>query len=371
MPSTRAGRSVGFYVVGLLIVAGAAIAVGYFHVSRDSRVAVARAAQASAIDRGPRVETVSAGQGPEERTIKLLADVRSMKVATLYSKVSGYVKSVSVDRGDMVTAGQVVAQVESPELDQQFASASVDLENKKRNLERSRELLAKGNTTQVSTYQYETDAKVAEANVAVLATNKGYQIVRAPFSGRVTARFVDPGALVTNAQTNFMSSLPFMTISDDSRLRVYAYVQQQDVPFVHVGDRADVVDASNPGRVRAATVTRMTGELDARTRAMQVEVNIDNTDGFLVSGSFAYVQIHVPVQSYPQIPMSGLIVRGEDYFVATLDNDVIRFKPIKVASTDGTVVAVSQGLAKGDKIAVNLPDEVTEGSRVQPLTRTR
>lgn len=371
MPSSRAGRSLGFYGFGLLVVVGAAVAVGYFHASRNSEVALARAARASAVDRGPRVETVAATQGPEERTIKLLADVRSMKVATLYSKVSGYVKTVNVDRGDKVEAGQIVAQVESPELDQQYASASVDLENKKRNLQRSRELLANGNTTQVATLQYETDAKVAEANVSVLATTKGYQIVRAPFAGRVTARFVDPGALVTNAQTNFASSLPFMTISDDSRLRVYAYVQQQDVPFVHVGDRADVIDASNPGRVRAATVTRMTGELDARTRAMQIEVNIDNSDGFLVSGSFAYVQIHVPVTSYPQIPMAGLIIRGEDYFVAKLDNDVIRLQPIKVASTDGTVVAVSQGVTKGEQVAINLPDDVTEGSRVQPLARAR
>ena len=193
-------------------------------------------------------------------------------------------------------------------------AAVTDLEHKRRNLERSRELLSKGNTTQVAMLQFETDARVAEANVTGSATMKGYQTIRAPFAGRVTARFVDPGALVTNAQTNIVSALPVVTISDDSRLRVYAYVQQQDVPFVSIGDEAEVVDASNPDRRRMAKVTRMTGELDPRARAMQIEVNIDNRDSFLASGSFAYVTIHIPIKSYPQIPVSGLIVRGDEQF---------------------------------------------------------
>ena len=203
----------------------------------------------------------------------------------MYAKVSGYMKSVLVDRGDRVEAGQVVAVIESPEIDQQYNAAVTDLEHKRRNLARSQELLAKGNTTQVAMLQFETDARVAEANVTGLETMKGYQTLRAPFAGRVTARFVDPGALITNAQTNYVSALPIMTISDDSRLRVYCYVQQQDVPFINVGDTADVVDASNPERRMKAKVSRMTGELETRTRTMQIEINIDNTEGFLVAGS--------------------------------------------------------------------------------------
>ena len=115
----------------------------------------------------------------------------------------------------------------------------------------------------------------------------------------------------------------------------------------NVGDKAEVVDASNPDRKVMAKVTRMTGELDPRARAMQIEVNIDNSDGFLASGSFAYVTIHIPIKSYPQIPVSGLIVRGADSFVAVLDNDVLRFKPIKVASTDGNTISVAEGLQVG------------------------
>jgi RND family efflux transporter MFP subunit len=365
------GRSIRFYLFGTVAVVAAGIAVGYFHISRSNDVAVAREARASVVDRGPRVEVVAATQGPQKRTITLLADVRSNAVATLYGKVSGYMKVINVDRGDKVEMGQVVAQIESPEVDQQYTAALTDLEHKKRNLERSRELLSKGNTTQVAMLQFETDARVAEANVTGLATMKGYQTIRAPFAGRVTARFLDPGALVTNAQTNIVSALPVVTISDDSRLRVFAYVQQQDVPFVSIGDDAEVIDASNPERKRMAKVTRMTGELDPRARAMQIEVNIDNRDNFLASGSFAYVTIHIPIKSYPQIPVSGLIVRGADSFVAVLDNDVLRFKPIRVASTDGNTISVGEGLQAGERVAINLPDEVSNGSRIQAIAVNR
>ena len=93
-----------------------------------------------------------------------------------------------------------------------------------------------------------------------------------------------------------------MTISDDSRLRVYCYVQQQDVPFINVGDAADVIDASNPERRMKAKVSRMTGELETRTRTMQIEINIDNTEGFLVAGSFANVDAAHPDQELSADP---------------------------------------------------------------------
>ena len=368
-PASGAGRSIRFYLFGLTVIVGAFVAVGYFHLSRNQTVAAAREARGNMVDRGPRVEVVAAAQGPTERTITMLADVRANSTAILYAKVSGYVKAMHADRGDRVQAGQVVAVLESPEIEQQYIAAVTDLEHKRRNLARSQELFAKGNTTQVSMFQFETDARVAEANVKGLETMKGYQTIRAPFAGRVTARFVDPGGLITNAQTNMVSALPIMTISDDSRLRVYCYVQQQDVPFINVGDVAEVIDASNPERRMEAKVSRMTGELETRTRTMQIEINIDNTEGFLVVGSFANVRIHIPIKSYPQIPVSGLLVRGNDNFVAMVENDTLRYKPIRVATTDGKTVTVAEGLQKGDRIAINLPDEMTDGAKVQPISK--
>jgi membrane fusion protein (multidrug efflux system) len=367
MAKAQKAPSPKFYLFGALMVGAAAAVVVYFHLARSQEIAAVRAARATLVDLGPRIEVVTSEAGPSEREITLLADVRAIATTTMYAKLSGYLKSVTVDKGDRVEAGQVVAEIESLELGQQYASAMADLESKRRNAARARDLFSRGNTTEVAKLQAETDATMAENNVAALATNLSYQTMRAPFAGHVTARFVDPGALITNAQTNFMSATPLLTISDDSRLRVYTYLQQLDVPFVHVGDRAEVVDASNPGRSKAASVTRMTGELDAKTHTMLVEVDIDNGDQFLTAGSFAYVTLHVPIKSYPQIPATALLVRGNDSLVAVLDGDVLRFRPVKVASTDGAVISLTDGLRPGERIAINVPDEVIDGSRIQPV----
>ena len=371
MARAQEAPSPKFYLLGSLMVAAAGLVVVYFHFAKSQEIAAVREARATVAELGPRIEVVTSEAGPTEREITLLADVRAIATTTIYAKLSGYLKSVSVDKGDRVEVGQVVAEIESLELGQQYASAMADLESKRRNAARARDLFAKGNTTEVAKLQTETDATMAENNVAALATNMAYQTMRAPFSGHVTARFVDPGALITNAQTNFVSATPLLTISDDSRLRVYTYLQQSDVPFVHAGDRAEVVDASNPDRSKSASVTRTTGELDARTHTMLVEVDIDNSDQFLTAGSFAYVTLHVPVKSYPQIPVTALLVRGNDSLVAVLDGEVLRFRPVKVASTNGAVVSLADGLRPGERIAINVPDEVIDGSRIQAIKASK
>jgi RND family efflux transporter MFP subunit len=367
MGSSQESRPSKLYLFGGGLLAVAAVTAVYFHLARSHDIATIREARATVAELGPRIEVVTTTAGPQIRIIKLLGDVRSGTSVTLYAKVSGYLKTMIVDKGDMVQAGQLIGEIESQEVEQQYAGASADLANKRRNLARIKELYSKGNTTQVALLQAETDATISENTVGVLATTRSYQTIKAPFSGRVTARFADPGALVTNAQTNFVSAMPLVTLSDDSKVRVYTYLQQADVPFVHIGDVAEVSDAANPDRKRIASVTRMTGELDAKTRTMLIEIHIDNTDGFFVAGSFAYVTLKVPVQSYPQIPVTALLTRGNESVVAVLDNDVVRFRPVKVALTDGSIISLSEGLKAGERVAINVPDEVTDGSRVQPI----
>src|SRR6476619_2612808 len=123
-----------FYLFGLLSLAAAGAAVFYFHFVRHQDIAGVREARALVAERGPRIEIVSTIAGPTTRTIKLLGDVRAAASAVLYSKVAGYLKTVHVDKGDKVEAGQVVAEIESPELDQQYAASSADFTNKQRNL---------------------------------------------------------------------------------------------------------------------------------------------------------------------------------------------------------------------------------------------
>jgi membrane fusion protein, multidrug efflux system len=370
----RRGRFGSFlvYLAGPLLVAGAALGGLHLWQQKDAQLVASRAAMAEGVAQGPAVQVATIAQGPKERLISLLGDTRPYQTATLYGKVSGYVRSIPVDRGDRVKAGQIVAEVESAETDRQYDSAVSDLQNKRKNAERERDLVAHGWTSVQSSDQANTAFRMAEANVAQLDVMKSYEVLRAPFDGTVTARFVDMGALVQSSVTNQTSNQPVMTIADMSRLRIDVYVEQRDVPYVHVGDMADVTDGSNPDRRVRARIARSSDQLDPRTRTLFVELDVDNSEGFLVPGAFAYVILHVPVTAYPEIPVAALILRGSNTFIANVSGDnLVHLRPVKVATTDGTRASLAEGAQVGDRVALNLPDEVGDGARVRPIEPNR
>src|SRR5262249_52542279 len=158
MASSRPARSARFYLFSIASLAVAGGAVLYFHYARNQEIAGVREARAAGADRGPRVEVVTAPGRPTARMVQRPGQGRSGASTTLYSKVAGYLKTISVDKGDKVEAGQVIAEIDSPELNQQYAAAAADLANKQRNLSRIKGLYERGNATQVAMYQAETDA---------------------------------------------------------------------------------------------------------------------------------------------------------------------------------------------------------------------
>jgi membrane fusion protein (multidrug efflux system) len=368
---SRLGTSF-LYLIGVVAIAGAALGAWRMWYAKGASLSASRQALAEGVARGPVVQIVQVTQGAKERTIQLLGDARPFQTATLYSKVSGYVTSIAVDRGDRVKAGDLLATVASVETDQQYESALRDMENKKRNWVRAQDLVGHGWTSHQAADQAETDYTMATANVAQTATMKSYEQIRAPFAGVVTARFVDVGALVQNSTTNKTSTQPVVTISDEQQLRVDVFVEQRDVPYVHVGDLADVADGANSDRKVTARIARTSNELDPRTRTLFVELDVDNADHFLVSGSFAYVTLPIPMKSYPEIPVAGLIVRGTRTMVADLSSDqTVHLHPVTVANSDGIVASLADGATVGQHVAINLPDEVSDGGRVQPQTGGR
>jgi membrane fusion protein, multidrug efflux system len=372
MAKRARSKSLLVYLAGLLLVAGAIVAGLRLSQQKDARLLASREALADVVAHGPPVQVVAVRQGPRERLITLLGDTRPYQTATIYSKVGGYLKSIAVDRGDRVTAGQVVATVDSAETDRQYDMATSDLANKRKNAERAHDLAGHGWVSAQQTDQAEADYRVAKANVAQLEVMKSYETLRAPFDGTVTARFVDIGALIQSSTTNQSSNQPVMTIADMSKLRVDVYVEQQDVPAIHVGDTADVVDGANPDRRVTVKISRTSDQLDPRTRTLFVELEVDNGEGFLVPGSFAYVTLHVPITSYPEIPVAGLIVRGTNTFIANLGSDgLVHLRPVKVATTDGVKVSLADGARAGDRVVLNLPDEVADGDRVREVTVSR
>jgi RND family efflux transporter MFP subunit len=360
-------RSLGLYVFGLLIVIAAGFGTAYYVHASTTTLAGARSAIEADAAQGPRVVVAQVTKGPESRTITLLGDAKPFTTATLFAKVSGYVKAVSVDKGDFVKAGQVIATIESPELESQYQSAVADLDYKQRLAVRQRELLRSGTYAVQTVEQTESSLRQAQENVRNLDTMRSYQVLRAPFDGTVIARFADPGALMQAATTNQASSLPVIQIADNSKLRIGAYVEQRDVPAVHIGDPVEVVDASNPERKRMAAISRTVGTLDPRTRTLFIEIDVDNRDGFLVPGSFTYANLKVPVASYPQIPVAALSTRGGSPQVALVGEDAtVKFRPVRVVSTDGIVMNIGEGVSPGEKVVLNVPNEVTDGAKVRP-----
>jgi membrane fusion protein, multidrug efflux system len=342
MAKSGLGRSFLLYVIGLLFLCGAGWEVWSLYQQRGDQLLATSKALAASEARGPTVRVTPVKQGPTERLITLLGDARPSVTATLYGKLGGYLAKISVDRGDVVKAGDVLAIIESRETDNQYASALADLENKKRLAQRATELYGHGNTSQQAYDQAQTDLHVSTSRVAELATMKSYEILQAPFDGTITSRFID------------------------------LYVEQRDVPFVHVGDVADVSDGSHSDRKVKAKVARTSGQLDPRTRTLFVELDVDNSGNFLVPGSFAYVTLHVPIESYPEIPAAALITRGVNTFVANVGDDkVVHIVPVRLARSDGMMIGLREGATVGQNVALNVPDEIVEGSKVQPVEAGR
>ena len=363
-PRKRAGPML--YLTGLVLLIAAGLGTFRYMESSATSVANARTAMETEAARGPRVVVATVAQGPSIRTIQLLGDARAYSTATMFAKVSGYLKSVSVDKGDMVTAGQIIAEIESTELESQYQSAVADLDNKQRIAARARDLLRSGSTAQQSADQAETNLRMAQESVRNLNAIRSYQVLRAPFSGMVVARFADPGALLQAATTNQASSLPVIQLADTTKLRIGAFVEQRDVSAIKPGDEADIIDASNTERRRTARISRTAGSLDPRTRTLFIEIDLDNKDTFLVPGSFVQVVLKVPVTSYPQIPVNAVLQRGPNTVVAVVTPDeTVRFRPIRVASTDGIVSNIAEGLKPGEKVGLNVPNDVIEGAKIR------
>lgn len=316
----------------------------------------------------PRLRVVAATAGPTQRDVTLLADVKPYLSTTMYGKLGGYLKTLNVDRGDHVKAGQVIGEMESEETDSQYAAALADFENKRGNARKDREMLAAGHVSKQAADNSDTAMRMAEATVKQLASLKSYEILRAPFEGTVTMRFVDPGALISNASTNQSNALPVIILADTSKLRVATYVEQADVPFVHIGTPADIVDSTNPDRKRAGTVSRTAGTLDQKTRTLYIEIDVDNADNFLAAGSFAHVTLHLPQESRPQVPAAAVVTRGDTQIVAWLDaEDQVHLRPVKLASNAGPVLSIAEGVEVGERVILSPPGDLAEGTKIEPI----
>jgi membrane fusion protein (multidrug efflux system) len=359
----RLGLVVLLFGIGLVAVAVVAVigtALGKRHALRQEGKS-----RTEQLDRGPVVRVGRAEPSPATRDVHLTADVRGFYQTTLYAKISGYVRDVRVDKGDRVSSGQILGSVESPETDEAVASAEYT-EILRRKVHRRTNLLAPDVLAEQDLDTANADLGVSNANVKGAVALKRYEVLRAPFNGVVTARYVDPGALLPAATGGTESALPFVDVERTDVLRIFVYVSQDVAVFVHEGDSAVVWQNEHPSLRVPATVARTSGGLDPRTRTMIVEVDLDNAGIGLLPGTFANVDLKVAATPLPTVPVEALVVRGGKNMLARIEANRVHLVEIDVGLTNGKTLQVLRGIGPGDQVALDLPVDVSDGAQVQP-----
>jgi RND family efflux transporter MFP subunit len=399
-PSTGA-----LVIIGALLVA---LAVGGFfagYLPRHRRVEALAAESQAGSESLPVVTVVKVERSAAKSELVLPGSIQAFTEAPVLARASGYLKQRYVDIGDRVTEGQVLAEIEAPELERQIqqAKAAVDQANSSEQqaeaalkqgqtnaelarvtAERWRNLVAKGAVSRQENDVYQAQWAAQQANVEALgkaiAAAKGntaaeqanlerlnslkdYLTVRAPFEGVVTLRNVDVGALITEGSTLLFR------VAQAGRLRTYVNVPQSDSASVRLGQQATITVADLPGLKFPGTVTRTSNSLDPATRTLLTEVQLVNPDGRLAPGMYAQVDLSV-VRTQPSLTIKGdtLVVRADGPQVAVVDADgKVHYARIQLGRDFGDRLEVLAGLEEGQQIVVNPSDLVREGAKVRPV----
>jgi membrane fusion protein, multidrug efflux system len=316
------------------------------------------------------VQTVLPKRGEIARTMTLPTfRVLALQEATLYAKVSGYLKTLTVDKGDAVQEGQLLAEIEVPELLADMAQFQAESNVSKTNYERL--AAARQKAPDLVVPQVVDDLRgqweVAQAKLQRVQTLLQYSRIMAPFSGRITARFVDPGAFIPAATAGSTpKSAAMLTLMDYARVRVQVYVPEPETPFIRNGVPAKVTLEELPGRTFTGSVTRFAYALDESTKTMLTEIEIPNPEGELRPGAYATVQLEVErKQNALLVPVPALLVEKAGASVFTVADAKAKKLPVQTGFNDGLNVEITSGLAQDQPVIVIGKQTLSDG---QPVT---
>jgi RND family efflux transporter MFP subunit len=338
-----------------------------------------QSAQASAI---PYVDVVSPKANGDADEIALPGSTSAFNDTPIYARTSGYIKHWYVDIGARVRKGQLLATIETPELDQQLQQARADLENAEANLElatttaaRWQHLLESDSVSHQETDQAVSDlhskralVNSSKANVQRLEQLQAFERVTAPFDGVVTARNTDIGALVQAGDNSGPKEL--FHVAAIQTLRVYVAVPEIHAAFVTNGEQAKLTLDALPGERLTGTVVRNADAIDATSRTLNVEVDIPNPTGRLLPGAYAFVHLRVPPHpGSVTIPSNALLFRAEGLRVGVVHNGHAELTPISIGQDYGSTVEVISGLSARDTVIVNPSDSLANGAAVQLVAK--
>ena len=332
----------------------------------------------TATEATPVVQTARPSPSPASNELVLPGNVTAFFEAPIYARTSGYVKNWYTDIGTAVKKGQLLAEIETPEVDQQLRQSRSDLATAEANANiaavtdaRWQGLLVNkavspqdADTRRATAQAAKATQASAQANVARLEELEGFKRLVAPFDGVVTARNTDIGALINAGQS---TGTQLFRVADTSRLRIYVQVPEQYAPLIKPDLEAQLQFNEHQGVVYPAKVVRTAQALDPTLRTLQVELQVDNKKGELFPGAYAEVHFKLPGNAQTiRVPATALVFRAAGLQVAVVEQgDVVKLHTITQGRDFGTMVEVLNGLSSNDVIIVNPPDSVTNGEKVR------
>jgi len=337
--------------------------------------------QRAAVESTLAVATVRPTRSEEGEKLVLPGTVQAYIESPIYARTNGYLKSWYTDIGSTVRKGQLLAEIDAPEVDQQLAQAVADLATARANeaLSNTTDRRWKGLLATESVSQQDADEKAgdaaakrataasAAANVSRLRELESFKRVLAPFDGVVTARHTDIGALI-NAGQSVGSEL--FRVADTSKLRIYVQIPEPYAGAAQPGVQAELRFSEQAGKSYTATTVRTSNALDPTLRTLQVELELDNARHEIFPGAYAEVHFSLPGNAHSlRLPATTVLFRAPGPQVAAVDpQNKIQLKSIVVGRDFGSTIEVLAGLDDGDRVVVNPPDSIINGVFVHVLS---
>jgi len=325
------------------------------------------------------VAVIQPAPGAAGEDVTLPGNVQAFTDAAIFARTSGYLKRRLADIGSHVKAGQVLAEIDTPEIDQQLLQARADLATAQANerlakttADRYEDLIKSDSVSRqdydnaVGTYEARRAAvQSSEANVKRLEELQRFKTIYAPFDGVITARNTDIGALIASGDT----AKELFHIASMDKVRIYVSVPQMYSRAAQPGLPADIQIRELPGRHFDGRIARTAQTIDPNSRTLLVEIDMNNPTGELMPGSYAEVHLKLPtVATALRLPVNALIFRSEGLRVAVVKDDRVHLQPVTMGRDFGTSVEVLAGITANDRVVVSPPDSLEEGQRVQIVT---
>ena len=366
----------GIRAIGIFVTVALLVAIVYgLHLRSASEKGLSVATEEAAI---PSVNVVHPVPGSKADDLALPGSVQAFTDTPIYSRTNGYLKKWYFDIGSRVRKGDLLAEIETPEIDQQLDQSRAELERMQANADlagvtsnRWQGLLAKHAVSQQEADQTRANYIAAQAavdasraNVRRLEQLQSYERIVAPFDGIITARNTDIGDLI-DAGSGSANPRELFHMDATHKLRVYVAVPEVFSDSIHDGDTATLTQDSNPNESIPGTIVRNANAIDHSTRTLNVEVDVDNSKGVMRPGAYVFAHFHLPaIGNAVTIPSNTLLFRSEGLRVGVVRGDRVQLVPVTIGHDFGNSVEITSGLTVADEVILDPPDSLASGIQV-------